>query len=29
LPEMLKGPGADLAKVYAADIEIIRAQKRQ
>ena len=29
LPEMLKGPGADLAKVYAADIKIIGAHKHQ
>jgi hypothetical protein len=27
LPEMLNGPGADLAKVYAADIKVIRARK--
>jgi hypothetical protein len=29
LPEMLKGPGTDLAKIYAADIKVIRAHKYQ
>ena len=29
LPETLKGPGADLASVYAADLKIIRAHKYQ
>lgn len=27
VPEMLKGPGADLAKVYAAELETIRKRK--
>jgi len=27
LPEMLKGPGADLGKVYAAELETIRKRK--
>jgi hypothetical protein len=27
LPQALKGPGMDLAKVYAAELKIIRARK--
>lgn len=27
MPEMLKGPGADLAKIYATDLKVIRARK--
>jgi hypothetical protein len=29
LPEMLKSPGADLARTYAADLKVIRAYKYQ
>lgn len=28
MPETLKGPGADLAKVYASELEIIRKRKQ-
>jgi hypothetical protein len=28
-PEMLKGPGADLTRTYAADLKVIRAYKYQ
>ena len=27
MPEMLKGPGADLGKVYASELEVIRKRK--